>query len=146
MRYLIFALVLMAGTKIGVQEYIRRDAVYDTIMNAYREHAVAACRQTARAQPQLAQTLPAAAWQAPVDTELTIGNPNLSVSLWQTSHQSWQDKYRTPYVHVHFAAHSKHLRCIYDIRRGNARFSDDAEAKTMETRRPDHKRTVDNAA
>ncbi len=120
MRVLLFLLILLAAAKIGAHEYIRRDATHAALMSAYREHAVAACRQRLMHQ----ENASADGRARTISTvTLSIGDSTLDVHIWQTSHPSWQDRYRTPYLNVRFSEADQASLCRFDVTRGVADFA-----------------------
>jgi hypothetical protein len=112
MRLIIFLLFALAIGKVGTQAYIRQQSATATIINAYREHAVAACRQSAFGG-QISQGL-----GTNPDIELVIGKSDLDVRLWQTSHRDWSARYRDPFLIVRSGPAGSQTACEYDINRG----------------------------
>lgn len=134
MRVILFLLVALALGKVGTQSYIRQQSAKDTIINAYREHALAACRQT-----KVSEVLPGGQGgaasgelvrsgtfqQTPggedgVSVELVIGKADVNVRLWQTSHVHWATRYKDPFLIVRTASSEGPVVCEYDITRGTA--------------------------
>ena len=123
MKGLLFVLVTLAATKVGTQEYIRRQSAYDTIMMAYREHAIAGCRYRAFEMlklPAHAAAKSYKAWSQPTEIELTIGRNELEVSLWQTTNVLWSKRFRDPFIFVTFDTQPARFLCVYDIKRATA--------------------------
>jgi hypothetical protein len=138
MRLIIFLLIALAIGKVGTQAYIRQQSATATIINAYREHALAACRQSG--------LVPAHSnYNGQVSTgsdsnhniELIIGRKELDVRLWQTSHRDWSTKYRDPFLIIKSGAAGATSACEYDINRGTVHASRDrnrvANAPTRST-------------
>jgi len=126
MRLLVFMLIALALGKVGTQTYIRQQSAQDTIINAYREHALAACRKkfggfraTAAQAPRDRSILPNAQHEN-LSIELMIGKQNLNVRLWQTSHAQWSARYRDPFLIVKSKGQSNRPVCEYDIKNGVA--------------------------
>lgn len=119
MRLLLFVLVVLALGKVGMQYYIRERSIEDTLIAAYREHAIAACALHATEQG-------AAAYRAggdggSVTVELTVGRPELNVRLWQTSHEAWSARYSDPFLIVSVPGPTGVQRCEYDIHNAEVR-------------------------
>ncbi len=117
MRKLILLLGLLAAGKIGLQEYLYRDATRDVIITAYRPRAIEACLNQARTQ---APTISEAPWLKPSAIALSIGKSSLSVYIWQIDHPQWQARYRNPYLFVTPSGRGETATCEYDIVNGLA--------------------------
>ena len=105
MRVMILLLFALAIGKIATQSYIQRQSAKKTIMNAYREHALAACQakgfDTGHAwsgQSRQSATRRGFADTSKVSFQLVIGKRDLNVRLWQTSHRSWSARYADPFI------------------------------------------------
>lgn len=106
---ILVAVAIIAVGKIGLQEYLRQDATHNVIITAYREHAIAACRQNA------AESINQAAWSQPTSVKLTIGKGDLDVYLWQTNHRLWNARFRNAYLYITIDDEKAHVHCEYDI-------------------------------
>lgn len=121
MKLVLFILVALALGKVGTQVYVRQKSIEDTVVAAYRQHAIAACGlhgaqlAQARGGPFLERAL------APPEpsVELAIGRPDLDVRIWQTSHEAWSARFRDPFLIVTSELGETATACEYDIR--NAR-------------------------
>lgn len=125
MRIIVLILVVLAIGKVGVQSYIRQDSAKATIINAYREHALAACRQYVHQTANNAGAIADQGSQAyrpdhgtTISVDLIIGNSTLDVRLWQTSHSLWSARYRDPFIIVQSSNPDGRSICEYDINRG----------------------------
>ena len=123
MRFILFVLVALALGKVGGEAYIRHQSVEDTLIAAYREHAIAACSLHAAEAGEPAGTLTFTAGGAAADVtvELAVGRPDLKVRLWQTSHEAWSARFSDPYLIVTAAGPEGAARCDYDIRNATVR-------------------------
>jgi len=109
LKGILIAVALLVVGKLGLQEYLRQDATHQVIITAYREHAIAACRQRAN------QDVNQAAWSQPSSVRLSIGKSDLNVYLWQTNHRLWNARYRNAYLYVTIDDAKAHVYCEYDI-------------------------------
>jgi hypothetical protein len=121
MKLVLFVLVALALVKVGAQVYIRQQSIEDTVVAAYRQHAIAACglhgANEARTSGGAVVARPLAAPEPTVT--LAIGRPDLDVRLWQTSHEAWSARFRDPFLIVMTPYGKTTTACEYDIR--NAR-------------------------
>jgi len=106
---IVLTAILLAVGNFGLQIYLRQDATQNVIISAYREHAIAACRQNG------GQNINQAAWSQPSDVRLSIGKGDLDVYLWQTNHRLWNARYRNAYIYVTIDHATSHIYCEYDI-------------------------------
>jgi hypothetical protein len=126
MRLIVFMLFALAFGKIGTQTYIRQQSAQDTIINAYREHALAACRKrfggfrAATAQAPRGRSIVPKTQSERLSIELMIGKQDLNVRLWQTSHAQWSARYRDPFLIVRAQGQGNRPVCEYDIKNGRA--------------------------
>ncbi len=109
MRVILFLLIVLAVGKIGMQSYIRQQSAKDTIINAYRDHALAACRQYTGATDTA---------NNPASIKLVIGKEELNVRLWQTSHRKWSARYQDPVIVIATQGTNERVVCEYDINTG----------------------------
>ena len=109
MRVILFLLFALAVGKIAAQSHIRQQSANKTIINAYREHTLAACRQytgnTGVASP-------------PISIKLVIGREDLNVRLWQTSHKKWSARYQDPVIVIATQGAGERTVCEYDVNSG----------------------------
>jgi hypothetical protein len=116
MRAVIFLLMLLAALKIGANEYFYRTATTDVIVNAYRERAILACQSDPKAQILVSSPL---AWTNPTAVKVVIGKSNLDVHFWQVGQETWNARYRNPYLHL-VVGERPSVYCEYDIVNGAA--------------------------
>ncbi len=95
MKTVVFILVLLAGFKLGQQEYLYRTATRDVIVAAYKDRAAQACGKDSRnaglgVAPQ--------SWASAASIQLVIGKSNLDVQLWQVDNHLWNARYRNPLI------------------------------------------------
>ncbi len=112
MRKIIVILILLAIGKIGLQEYLYRDATRDVIVSAYRQRAISACAGLGAVH---APALPTAAWIKPDAIGLAIGKNSVDVHIWQIDDPAWQARYRNPYLIVIPTGSNNSIGCEYDI-------------------------------
>ena len=110
MRVILFVLFALAIGKIAAQSHIRQQSANNTIINAYREHALAACRHYA----------PGHGPATPISIKLLIGDDDLNVRLWQTSHSQWSARYQDPIIVIASSDANGRTVCKYDINTGTA--------------------------
>jgi hypothetical protein len=109
MRVILLLLIALAAGKVLTQVYIRQQAAESTIINAYRAQAIAACQRLSAYPPY---------YRSSVSVELEIGNKNLNVQLWQTSHRLWSARYEDPIILVRTEDRGHTSVCAYDINSG----------------------------
>ena len=109
MRVILFLLFSLAIGKVVAHQYIQQQAAENTIINAYREHALAACQKF---------SVPASGTTTPVKIKLVIGRHDLNVRLWQTSHSKWSARYQDPVLIITSRNASQPSVCEYDINSG----------------------------
>jgi hypothetical protein len=97
MRFIAVILILLAGGKVGYQEYLYRASTSEVMVTAFKEQAVAACQRDATA----AGLADRAAWANPAQVWFGVGNPRAEVSVWQIDHARWSERYRTPFLGTH---------------------------------------------
>lgn len=116
MRILVIVLALLAAAKIGTQEYLIASAKSDIIIEAYRDRAVGACKEAAKAKRlELPSTLASTR-----DVRLVIGKGSLDVALWQVEHALWQSRYKSPYLLFTLSEKPQRVFCEFDITQGSA--------------------------
>ncbi len=112
MKTVVFILALLAGLKLGHQEYVFRTATSDVIVAAYKERAIQACQKDARSA--FLGVLPQA-WANAVSVKLAIGRGGLDVYFWQVDNDQWNARYRNPFLVLTVGARTGQARCEYDI-------------------------------
>lgn len=111
MRFIAVILILLAGGKIGYQEYLYRSATAEVMVATFKEQAVAACQRDAIA----AGLADRAAWANPAQVWFGVGNPSADVSVWQIDNARWGERYRTPFLFVAPGSARGAAVCAYDI-------------------------------
>lgn len=119
MRTILLGLFLLAGMKIWFQEHAYRAAMADAVVEAYRQRAVEVCRRSALAHVGTIADTSASKWGAASRAEAVIGNPDVTVAIWDTQNPLWTQRFRDPHLII-TGAESGGLRCAYDIRQGGA--------------------------
>lgn len=112
MKTVVFILVLLAGFKLGHQEYLYRSATRDAILAAYKDRAVQACQKDGRTA---SFGLTPQAWTGSNSIQLVIGKANLDVQLWQVDNQLWNARYRNPLLILSTGSRTGQVYCEYDI-------------------------------
>ncbi len=111
MRFIAVILLLLAGSKIGYQEYLYRSATAEVMVATFRDQAVAACQRDTTAAGLADRT----AWANPTQVWFGVGNPRADVSVWQVDHARWGERYRTPFLFVAPGSARGSAVCAYDI-------------------------------
>lgn len=120
MRVLVLALALLAALKIWVQDGAYRAAAEDAIVAAYRAPAAEACAEASRLSPSAAPAgQGAVGWAASPTSRLAIGDPTLTVRLWQVDHGDWHARFRQLYLVL--GGGDAGLSCSYDLSAGKAK-------------------------
>lgn len=119
MRAFVILLLLLAAGKLGWQEYVFRTATRAAVLEAYRQHAIAACERDGRG---LSLGISQHAWANPRSIELVIGKRALDVYPWQVDHANWSARYRNPYLLLTAGGTGRAL-CEYDIVNASAAVS-----------------------
>ena len=109
MRLLLLAVAVIALVRFATYEYLDRTAKRDVIIDAYREHALAACQREA------GEAIAQDDWAKPVSVKLAIGKSDLDVYIWQTKHRLWKARYQNAYLYLTLAKSSANVYCEYDI-------------------------------
>jgi hypothetical protein len=110
-RVIAVILILLAGAKIGYQEYLYRTSTAEVMVAAFKDQAVAACQRDATA----AGLADRAAWANPGQVWFGVGNPSADVSVWQIDHARWGERYRTPFLFVSPGTGRNTAVCAYDL-------------------------------
>ncbi len=111
MKFIAILLLLLAGGKIGYQEYLYRTATAEVMVATFRDQAVAACQRDATAAGLADRT----AWASPAQVWFGVGNPRADVSVWQVDHARWGERFRTPFLFVAPGSARDTAVCAYDI-------------------------------
>lgn len=121
MRAVVIILALLVAAKVWAQDKLHREAANEALLAAYKLHAEAAC--VARPQTD-ARGMPVAVgsvnWKQPETSEVLLGNPRLSVPLWQLEHPQWDARYKNPVVRLTVGDRFSRLACDYDVMTGKA--------------------------
>lgn len=117
MRMIVICFVLLAGLKVWMHDRTVQSVMGEALVTAYRERALTSC------QKQMGKN-PATSWRAGLDAdaEIVIGNPNVSVALWDFDNPLWNVRYRHPHLVLKARGHDG-LRCTYNIAAGLAKVS-----------------------
>jgi len=121
MRLVVILLALLVAGKVWTQDQLYRSAASEALLSAYKLHAEAACL----ARPQTdARGMPVAVgtvnWKAAETAEILLGNPRLSVPIWQLDHPSWNARYKNPILRLTVGDRFSRLACDYDVMAGSA--------------------------
>jgi hypothetical protein len=116
MRVFVFVLLLLVAAKVGTQQYLVSTAKDEIIVAAYRDRAVAACRNAARST--LLEL--SSSWTPPRDMRVVIGKSTLDVALWQIDSALWETRYKTPYLIFPILDAPKPVYCQFNIAQGAA--------------------------
>lgn len=124
MRAVVIVLALLVAAKIWTQDRLYRDAAGDALLAAYKLHAEVACL----ARPQTdARGMPIAVgsvdWKVAETAEILLGNPRLSVPLWQVDNPLWNARHKHPLVRLTVGDRFSRLACDYDVMAGTAELS-----------------------
>lgn len=121
MKFAMLVLLLLAGAKVWTHEQIYRSATEDALLEAYRAQAIATCRAATAQEGTADRRQIAAAFAKPARAHLQIGNPDVSVAVWDVDHAAWAMRYTYPYVVLETAGNT--ARCTYDVKLGRARIT-----------------------
>ncbi len=121
MRAVVIILALLVAAKVWAQDKLHREAADEALLAAYQLHAQAACAD----RPQTdARGMPVAVgsvnWKQPETAEILLGNPRLSVPIWQFEHPLWNARYKNPAVRLTVGDRFSRLACDYDVMSGKA--------------------------
>ena len=111
MKAVVFILAILAGLKLGHQEYLYRTATRDVIVAAYKMRAVEACQRDRR---NAALGISPQTWTNISSVQLAIGKGGLDVQLWQVDNDLWSVRYRNPFLILSAGAPGS-AYCEYDI-------------------------------
>lgn len=121
MRAVVIILAVLVGAKIWAQDKLYREAAGEALLSAYKLHAEAAC--VARPQTD-ARGMPVAVgsvnWKQSDTAHVMLGNPRLSVPVWQLEHPLWNARYKNPIVRLTVGDRYSRLACDYDVMSGKA--------------------------
>ncbi len=117
MRTILLGLALLAGFKVWFQDHTYRAAMADAVVEAYRERAVEVCRRSALKRPTDTSSI----WGLDSRAEITMGDSDVGVAIWDTQNPLWNRRFRDLHVILTSTA-AGNKRCAYDVRQGNASF------------------------
>ena len=112
MKTVVFILALLAGLKLGHQEYLYRTATRDVIVAAYKDRAAPGLSTDGR---NASLGLAPQAWANPASIRLVIGKSGVDVQLWQVDNDLWNARYRNPFLVLTAGARTGQVYCEYDI-------------------------------
>jgi hypothetical protein len=123
MRIVVIILVALASLKVWTQDRTYRTVMGDALVEAYRARAIEVCRkQTAKKAPVASAAEIAGLWSANSGAEITIGDPDVSVAIWDTQNPLWPQRFRNPHLILTGAGESA-AHCAYDLHAGMATLS-----------------------
>ncbi len=121
MRLVVIILALLVAAKVWAQDRMYREAAGEALLAAYKLHAEAACvgrpQTDARGMPVAVGSVN---WKAAETAEILLGNPRLSVPIWQVDHPQWNARYKNPIVRLTVGDRYSRLACDYDVLAGSA--------------------------
>ena len=123
MRTILLGLVLLAASKVWFMDHTYRTAMADAVVEAYRERAVEVCRRSASKRAPGSRDDGSSQWALDSNAEVVIGDPDLSVAIWDTQNPLWEQRFRNPHLILTSAAAGTSRRCAYDVREGGATLS-----------------------
>ncbi len=118
MRLIVAILAVLVFGKLYTEYRLYRSATSEAIVAAYRDKAIAACRESGN--ELLAGPAARAVWTKPSEVSVRIGRDDLGIAFWETGHALWPAAYAQAYL-ILAAPGNSTLRCTYDItaRRAN---------------------------
>jgi len=123
MRSVVIILLLLAGLKVWTQDRMYRSVMGDALVTAYRERAVEICRKTAAKKlPPGAGATAADLWSVSSEAEVTLGDSDVDVAIWDTQNPLWTQRFRNPHLILTGAGRSR-AHCAYDLHAGVATLS-----------------------
>lgn len=123
MRFVVIILVLLASLKVWTQDRMYRSVVGEALVDAYRERAIEVCRkQTARTVPVASAHTVSQLWSSSSVAEITLGDSDVNVAMWDTQNPLWQQRFRNPHLVLTGAGESS-AHCAYDLHAGVATLS-----------------------
>lgn len=121
MRAIVIALAVLAALKIWVHHSLYRSASEQALLNAYLHQAVGACDRSTqkggRAHKVAGQRR---GWSEFRSAKVVIGDSALPVSLWQIDHKLWDQKFKTPFIHLQASNAPRPDICIFNVMTGLA--------------------------
>lgn len=118
MRTILFGLAMLAVAKVWYQDHTYRAAMSDAVVEAYRDRAIEVCRRNAVKRGSGSGASNTYGWSATSGAETVIGNPELSVAIWDTQNPLWNQRFRD--LHIVLTSTAGEQRCAYDVRQGAA--------------------------
>ena len=118
MRFIVVALVLLAGLKVWTQDRIYRSAMSDALVVAYRDRAAQSCFKATEPAGQgkmvKVATVAANPWMSSPTATIAIGNPRTDVALLDFDNPLWNVRYRHPHL-VLAGSSAVDPACMYDV-------------------------------
>jgi hypothetical protein len=119
MRAVVIFLALLVAAKVWAQDKLHREAANEALLAAYQLHAQAACAERPQTDARgMPVTVGSVNWKLPETAEILLGNPRLSVPVWQFEHPLWNARYKNPVVRLTMGDRFSRLACDYDVRSG----------------------------
>jgi hypothetical protein len=122
MRFVVLVLVLLAGLKVWTQDRTYRSVMGEALVTAYRERAIEICRQQTARQAHAASSTVASLWNADSSAEVTLGDSDIDVAIWDTQNPLWSQRFRNPHL-ILTGAGDPGAHCAYDLHAGIATLS-----------------------
>lgn len=123
MRVVVIVLVLLASVKVWTQDRVYRSVMGGALVEAYRDRAIEICRkQTAKQAPVVSANTVAELWNGKSGAEVTVGDPDVDVAIWDTQNPLWQQRFRNPHL-ILTAVGDLGAHCAYDLSAGIATLS-----------------------
>lgn len=126
MRALVVCLALLAGLKIWAHHALYVTATEQALLDAYRKNAVMACSGTAMTRQRpiaVSRSAGKVDWSHYHSLRVVIGDESVNVSLWQLDHEQWDQRYKTPFIHVVADGGGTRHQCIYNISTGHVSYN-----------------------
>jgi len=121
MRAVVIFLALLVAGKVWTQDKLHQEAANEALLAAYKLHAEAACvvrpQTDGRGMPVAVGSVD---WKRSETAEVLLGNPRLSVPVWQFEHPQWNARYKNPIVRLTVGDRFSRLACDYDVMTGTA--------------------------
>ena len=123
MRFVVIILVLFAGLKVWTQDRMYRSVMGEALVDSYRQRAIEVCRrETAKTVPVASARTVSELWGASSAAEVTLGDSDVNVAIWDTQNPLWQQRFRNPHL-VPTGAGESSAHCAYDLHAGIATLS-----------------------
>jgi hypothetical protein len=122
MRFIVVILVLLAGVKVWTHDRTYRSVMGEALVTAYRERAIELCRQQTAKRAHVASSTIASLWNDNSGAEVTLGDSDVKVAIWDTKNPLWPQRFRNPHLILTGAGESS-AHCAYDLHAGVATLS-----------------------